>query len=92
MTIEQAGGSGCPFSSASLQDGVTAGVTTRLHYQVNPGTGVINYKHEVRWENRPCVAGCAYRYSIESALGDTSDFVPNTQTNLIRFRVCPSSL
>lgn len=92
VDIEHVSGSGCAFTDASLQDGVTGGVTTRLYYQMDPVTEAVTYKHEVRWENRPCVTGCSYRYGVESALGTTSDSVPNTETDLIRFKVCPSSI
>jgi hypothetical protein len=92
VDIEHVSGSGCAFTDATLQDGVTGGVKTRLYYQVDPVTEAVTYKHEVRWENRPCVTGCSYRYGVESALGTTSDSVPNTETDLIRFKVCPSSI
>lgn len=92
VDIEHVSGSGCAFTDATLQDGVTSGVTTRLYYQVDPVTGGISYKHEVRWVNRPCVPGCSYRYGVESSLGTTTDSVPNTETDLIRFKVCPSSI
>jgi len=71
VDIEHVSGSGCAFTDATLQDGVTSGVTTRLYYQVDPVTGGVSYKHEVRWENRPCVTGCSYRYGVESTLGTT---------------------
>jgi M6 family metalloprotease-like protein len=92
VDIERNTGSGCAFIDATLQDGVTSGVTTRLYYQVDPVTGGVSYKHEVRWENRPCVTGCSYRYGVKSSLGTTTDSVPNTEPDLIRFKVCPSSI
>jgi len=92
VDIDHVGGSGCACTDTLLQDGVTGGVTTRLYYQVDPITGGVSYQHEVRWENRPCVTGCSYRYGVESSMGTTTDSVPNTETDLIRFKVCPSSI
>jgi hypothetical protein len=88
VTIEIVSGSDCAFNNATLQDGVT----TRLHYQVDPDTQAVTYRHEVRWDNRPCVTGCSYSYDVESSLGATSDSVLYTETDLIRFTVCPSSI
>ena len=66
VTIDLVNGSDCAFTHASLQDGVTGGVTTRLYYQVDPDTQAVTYRHEVRWDNRPCVTGCSYSYDVES--------------------------
>ncbi len=90
--IDHVAGVGCAVTDATLQAGVTVGVTSRLYCQVDAATGATTFKHEVRWENRQCVTGCSYRFGVESALGSTVDSVPNTETDLIRFKVCPSSM
>jgi len=91
VNVDLAAGSGCTFTGETLQDGVTWGVTTRIFRQVDPSTGAMTYQHEMRWLNRPCVVGCRYRFGVQSALGNTIESVSDTETDLIRFKICPSS-
>jgi len=92
VEVTKTRGANCGFTSVTLQDGVTVGVSTKLFYQVDPVTGASSYRHELRWVNQPCNPGCYYKFGLESGLGGTTDSVPSTSTPPISFKVCPSSI
>jgi len=91
VDVEHIAGETCfGLSYVPLQYG-DPGVSCSVTYQVDPTTGDITFRHELRWTPGNCLIGCTYRYRVHSDNGVSSDQSPATGWKSISFKVCPSN-
>jgi len=89
--VEHIAGGTCVDLGDGWLDYGDPGVTSSVTYQVDPATGNITFKHELRWSPGDCLINCTYRYRVHSDNGVTSDQSPATAWKSISFKACPSN-